>query len=132
MDAWHREIVELHDFFEAYFLGTLPADDVHRLDVLADDFTFVGPDGSRSTREQTVGAITAGHAHTESLRITVTDAELLVDGGDTVVARYVENHELSSGSNHRVSTVVFSRDDAAPNGLSWRTVHETWLEGTRE
>lgn len=133
MDAWHREIVELHDFFEAYFLGALAIDAMDRLHAaLASDFTIVGPDGRISTRAQTDAAIVQGHAHTQDLSISITDAELLSDDGGTIVARYVENHALAAGSNHRLSTVVFVPDDAAPNGLRWKTVHETWLAGTRE
>ena len=133
MDPWHREIVELHDFFEAYFLGTIASTDVGRLRLaLSDDFTIVNPAGVTSSRDEVEAAIVAAHGHSADLRITISDARLLVDDGDTLVARYVENHELSSGSNHRLSTVVFRRDGGAPNGLRWCTVHETWLAATRE
>ena len=131
MDEWHREIVELHDFFEAYFLGALAATDVDRLRMaLADDFTFISPTGAASTRVEVEAAIVAGHHHTAELNITITDAQLLVESDQIVVARYVENHEMAAAANHRISTVVFSRDAAAPNGLRWRTVHETWLENS--
>jgi len=131
MDAWHREIVELHDFFEAYFLGNLAAEDVGRLQVaLAGDFTFINPTGAASTRGEVEAAIVAGYSHATQLRITITDAQLLVESDEIVVARYVENHEMAAASNHRISTVVFSRDEAAPNGLRWRSVHETWLENS--
>ena len=131
MDKWRQEIEELHDVFETYFLGT--TDSLDRVEaVLSDDFTIVGPHGVTSSRADTVKALRAGHAHTSSLRITITDARLLVAEADVLVASYVENHELATGTNHRQSTVVFSQagaDGAAPNGLLWRRVHETWLPG---
>ena len=132
MDPWHREILDLHDFFEAYFLGTAPVDELDRLEAaLADDFTIVGPHGVESSRVETVDSIRAGHGHSSHLRITVTEARLISDDDDTVTARYVENHELADRTNHRLSTVVFVRSADAPNGLRWRTVHETWIESLR-
>ena len=128
MEAWHREIVELHEFFEGYFLGDLDADDVGRLEVaLAPDFTIVGPGGGESSRAQTVTAIRAGHAHTSQLKISIDDARVVVELPDVVVARYVEHQEHADSITDRLSTVVFSRAPDAPNGLRWRTVHETWL-----
>ena len=128
MEAWHREIIELHEFFEGYFLGDLDADDVGRLEVaLAPDFTIVGPGGGESSRVQTVTAIRAGHAHTSQLRISIIDARVVVELHDVVVARYVEHQEHADTITDRLSTVVFSRTPDPPNGLRWRTVHETWL-----
>lgn len=127
MEAWHREIIELHEFFEGYFLGAIRADDVGRLEAaLAPDFTIVGPGGGESSRAQTVAALRDGHAHTSQLAITITDARLLAELPDAVVARYVEHHEGAGAGSDRLSTVVFSRAPDAPNGLRWRTVHETW------
>ncbi len=133
MDTWLKEVTELHDFFEGYFLGTLPADDLVRLEAaLADDFTILSPDGSVSTRDATIHAIRQGHDHTKSLKITITEPSLLIASDEVVVARYVENHELTNGSNHRWSIVAFRKDPDGPNGLRWVTVHETWVAGTRD
>jgi hypothetical protein len=43
-------------------------------------------------------------------------------------------HELQLNDgvpNQRLSTVVFRQDPAAPNGLVWVHVHETWMETER-
>ena len=128
MESWHREIVELHEFFEAYFLGSIPADDIGRFeDVLADDFTIIGAHGEINDRAATIEMVRAGHAHTRSLEITITDASLLRETPELVVARYIENHQLTDRTNHRWSTVVFVRDPEGPNGLRWVTVQETWV-----
>ena len=122
---WQAEIEELHELFEAYFLGT--ENSLDRVEAaLAPDFTVVGPHGVTSSRADTMQALRAGHGHTDSLEITVTELSLLVETADTLVAQYVENHALADRTNHRVSTVVFTNDDNAPNGLLWRRVHETW------
>ena len=59
--------------------------------------------------------------------IEIRSARLLVDRPDVVVARYVEHHEATDAATDRLSTVVFERVQGSPNGLRWRTVHETWL-----
>lgn len=126
-EAWKAEIIELHELFESYFLGN--TDSLERMEaVLADDFTFVGPDANNTDRDGTIAAVKAGHAHTESLIIRTVEHSLLFEDSDIVAAEYVEEHELASRTNRRLSTVVFSRDDAAPNGLVWRRVHETWID----
>lgn len=124
---WQREIIELHEVFEAYFLGT--TNELDRVElVLADDFTFIGPDANSADRAGTLAAISAGHAHTTSLTIRTVGHRLLVDSGDVIVAEYIEEHELADRTNRRLSTVVFTESADAPNGLVWRRVHETWID----
>ena len=132
MEPWHSEIVELHEFFERYYLGDIGADDVGRLEAaLASDFTIVAPGGAESSRAQTIAAIRGGHAHTSRFTISIVDARLLAESPDLLVARYVEHQETADSVTDRLSTVVFSRAPDAPNGLRWRTVHETWLPTAR-
>ena len=124
--GWRREIEELHDVFQRYFLGTI--DSLDRVEVaLAPEFSIVGPTGVESSRRETMRALLAGHGHTAELVITITDPELLAETSDTIVARYVENHLLARRSNHRVTTVVFAKDAKAPNGVRWLRAHETWI-----
>ena len=127
METWHREIVELHQFFEQYFWGLIDADDVGRLEAaLAPEFTIVGPGGDESTRADTIAAVRRAHAHTSQLKIEIHDARLLIDRPESLVARYVEHQETGAVTTDRLSTVVFARDAGAPNGLRWLAVHETW------
>jgi hypothetical protein len=126
MSKWREEIEELHDVFEAYFLGLI--DSLERVDAaLAVDFTIVGPHGVESSRVETMQALIDAYGHTTSLLITVTEPRLLVETGDLLMASYIENHQLVDRTNHRCSTVIFSKDDTGPNGLLWRRVHETWI-----
>lgn len=123
---WAREIRDLHEFFEAWFLGT--ADSMQpMLDALVDDFTIVSPSGDVSDRVATIAAVESARAHTSSLRIRIRGDELLAATDELVVARYIESHDLVDRSNDRRSTVVFRVDPRRPNGLRWLTVHETWL-----
>lgn len=134
MSDWLTEIEELHRHFEDYFLGKV--DSLARADaVLGEEFTIVGPQGTTSSRSDTMQALEAAHNHATSLRITVTEPRLLFSQGDIVVASYVENQETPTNTSKRLSTVVFSTapatpgaiGDSAPNNLVWRRVHETWI-----
>jgi len=122
-----REIDELHEFFEALFLGTISS--LERAEAaLADDFTMAGPDGSVADRATVLAMLDAGQGHTSSLRIEVEDHRLLAETDKIIVASYVEIHRLSSRNNRRLTTVVFRKDASAPNGVRWVRGHETWLD----
>ena len=125
---WSDEIRGLHAFFEGYFLGTLPADDLSRFaDVLDPAFTIVGPDGSVADRATTIEMVRQGHAHTRDMTIECLDLELLHQGDTTLVASYVERHAWADGrENRRLATVVFAADATMPHGARWVRVHETW------
>ena len=124
---WQREVIELHEMFEAYFLGE--HQDHSRVEaVLADDFTFVGPDANPTDRAGTIAAIVAGYNHTTSLQIRTLDHTLIFEAGDVVVAQYIEEHKLSDRTNRRLTTAIFTASETAPNGLMWRRVHETWID----
>ncbi len=125
---WRAEIIELHEFFQAYFLGQ--TDSLERAEnALHDDFTFVGPHGDEVDRQTTIDRLAAGHAHTTDLTITTEEHALLQTSGELVVARYVEGHQWPDGrANRRLSTVVFLVDPTGPNGLRWLRVHETWID----
>lgn len=129
-DAWKTEIIELHEFFEDYFLGRLPLDALERADAAFDPhFTMVGPDGVLRNRVTIMQMLHDGHHHTDDLSITTTEHHLIHEDADTVVAGYVERHDLrDERTNERRTSVVFLRDPAAPNGLAWRHAQETWID----
>jgi hypothetical protein len=126
--GWEREIHELHDFFEAWMAGR-EADLTRFSSVLAPGFTMVGPRGAVGDREQTIAQVEVARGRTPSLSIAIEDPVLRDDSGDRVIATYVEVHRFDGGGTARRSTVVFSRDGSAPNGVIWEHVHETFLDG---
>lgn len=126
--SWQHEIEELHDFFERWYDGA--EDDFARCDsVLTAGFSIVGPGGEELDRAAIVSVIREAHGR-GGLSISTEDHELLWEGAESVVARYVEVHQKGDQQTRRLSTVVFRRDEAAPNGLVWQTVHETWVGST--
>lgn len=132
MTAWRTEIEELHAFFEDWIGGTVEAtdDEFGRLEArMSDDFTFVPPSGEVMSREEIVGAVKQAHGSRAGLRIRIDDLRLLHASGSCLVAAYREWQEAAGERTGRASTVVFRRDEAAPRGLAWLHVHETWIEG---
>jgi hypothetical protein len=126
MANWSSEIAQLHEFFGGYLSGVI--DSLERLEsALAEDFEMVGPNGENHNKTKTMGAVRESHGSMPSVQITTENHRLLLAERDLVVASYIEVHEFDGGGNRRASTVVFSNDPNAPNGLLWRRVQETRL-----
>ncbi|MGI9605191.1 MAG: DUF4440 domain-containing protein [Acidimicrobiales bacterium] len=123
---WRREVDELHQFFEDWFHGR-PASIDRFVSVLADEFEMIDPRGGRHDRATIIAMIEHARGSEDSVRIRVSDHQLVAASGEVLVGRYVEHHEDSSDPSRRVSTVVFELSAAAPNGVRWRSVHETFL-----
>jgi len=123
---WQREVDELHEFFQALFLGQI--DSMDRADAaFGSDFTFVGPDGLLADRGQILEMLESGRGHSSELAIGVEGHRTIVEAGALIVGEYIEVHEVADGGNRRRTTVVFDVDPDGPNGVRWRHVHETWL-----
>lgn len=125
---WELEIIELHRFFEAWFVGR--EDSLERAELaLHLDFTCIGPDGVLADRSTTLQRLRNGHAHTTSLSIETRAHRLLHTADKLLIASYIERHELSDDrTNERISTAVLVPARRGPNGLRWLHVQETWLE----
>lgn len=127
-EGWSREIVDLHVQFQRYFRGEI--DSLDRVAAtLADDFRIVDPRGLEHDRDATLSAIGAGHGREATIVISTLDHRLFLETDDVVVAGYVEQQEADGKLTRRLSTVVFRRDPAAPNGVVLVRVHETWEPG---
>ena len=74
---WRDEIIDLHRFFEDWFLGR--GGEMKRAeDALHPDFSFIGPDGVVADRATTLQRLVDGHAHTTDLTIETVDGNLVV------------------------------------------------------
>lgn len=126
-----REIVELHDFFTAWFRGDLANDGAAFArfeEALADGFTIITPGGIVLSRDRILDAVRDGHGSDASARIWIEDVRVRQESCEVVIATYEEwQRSGEAPARGRLSTVVFQRDDAAMNGWRWLHVHETWL-----
>ncbi|MGB0513945.1 MAG: hypothetical protein ACPGJE_03790 [Wenzhouxiangellaceae bacterium] len=68
------------------------------------------------------------HGDQPDAALWIRDVRVVHASEEFVIARYQEwQRRDGETARGRLSTVVFSFDEAAPNGLIWRHVHETWL-----
>jgi hypothetical protein len=122
LPPWHAEVVELHDFFQGWLGGTLPATDAvyaRLVDTQALEFTIVTPGGE---------CLRAAHGSRPGWQMWIENAELRYAQGGLTVATYEEWQRHADGTvTGRLSTVVFRDQPGTPNGLAWVHVHETWL-----
>jgi hypothetical protein len=130
-DRCRREIKQLHEFFEAWLSGRLPETEEAFSPVekaLAPGFHLLHPSGKPRTREEVLSGLRQGQGSTPSLTIEIREPTLLRSTGETALAIYEEWQTSEGGTNGRISTVQFGRDENLPNGLQWQHVHETWLQ----
>ncbi|NDJ34560.1 MAG: hypothetical protein GYB64_07810 [Chloroflexi bacterium] len=128
---YEAEIRELHDFFAAWFNGTLNETRFVRFtDVLAMDFTMITPDARAvRARDDVLDDVRGGYASRTGMRIWIEDVRLLHTIGEVLVVSYIEKQAVDDRETARRSTVLFAPQDDTPNGLLWLHVHETWIEG---
>ena len=119
------EVAELHRFFERWLSGE--TEDFARCEAaLADGFTMIGPDGRLIDRPTLMANLSAAHK-ARRVRIEIRNFDGREIGDGLFLATYEEWQSRDSGSRGRKSTALLAEHPAAPNGVSWLHVHETWL-----
>ena len=133
-DGWRREIIELHEFFEGWLSGALPATDAAfgRFEqVLSGEFTFVDPGATLLDRPAVLGFVRDAHGARPGLRIRIEKPALRHESDPLRLATYEEWQEFGGETTARLSTVLFRHRGDTPNGVEWVHVHETWLREAR-
>ncbi|MFQ5937836.1 MAG: hypothetical protein ACE5LB_15645 [Acidiferrobacterales bacterium] len=131
------EIVALHQFFQHWFGGRCEESDayfeLHLRGRFAEDFRIVLPEGRLWQGDVLFADMRHAHGTNPRLRIQIRNVETHVISKNSrlILATYEEWQKNAMNSkppnNARLSTVLLRHDDAAPNGLLWLHVHETWL-----
>ena len=133
------EIEARHDFFTAWFNGSLPATDNAFANGLADhfhpDFEIVLPSGTVFDRGGILTSVRKAWGANPGFRATVRDVRVLGEwpleesGARLILAMYVEDQSNARNTippdNLRHSTVLFERMGGR---LIWRHLHETAFE----
>lgn len=134
LEAARRELQEMHAFFVEWFRGECAQEDAlfaQRLSShFAPSFQIVFPGGDTLAGQALFAGMRAGYGGSPDFAIEIRAIREVAQAGDLSIFTYEEwqrNATNSAPSNGRISTVVFRRDDAQPNGLTWLHVHETWL-----
>jgi hypothetical protein len=129
-DRYLKEIVELHQFFQAWLTGALPAtrEAFNRAsEVVGEDFVIISPDGQLTEREALLARIEQGHGGRPGLQMWIDQFRFHQQEGKIGLTTYQEWQETAEGRTVRLSTALFREKVGTPNGLEWLHVHETWL-----
>ena len=128
------EVVQLHQFFEDWFNGILPPTDVafdRFSSVMAEGFVIISPNGELTERDELLERLRAAHGIWRELsrpgRIWIENLQVRHQVGDQTLVLYEEWQEIEGESRGRLSTALFRRREATPNGVEWVHVHEVWL-----
>jgi hypothetical protein len=128
-----REVEELHRFFDEWFSGRLSNDDAafaRFADVLSERFEIAPPDGGVLDRAAILRAVRGGHGARagEGFRIWIEDAEARLLGDGMYAVTYEEWQDVGGAARGRRSRALMRQSAAAPNGVEWVRVDETWIE----
>ena len=132
-EAARREVVELHEVFEAWLGGALPASDdlFGRVEAsLAPSFTMVPPDGGAVSRAGVIAAIRTGYGakgREGPFRIAIADFEILHVAPPLVAVRYVEVQHQGQETTRRRSTALLQASARTLSGMEWLVLQETWM-----
>ena len=125
-----REVIELHDFFQAWLTAALPETDAafaRFAGTAAAGFTLISPDGQQLDRAAVTAWIRAAYGTRPGSRLWTTDHAVRYQDGQSVLATYLEWQTRDGATTCRISSALFVGHEGAPNGLLWQHVHETWL-----
>jgi hypothetical protein len=124
------EVRARHAFFVDWFTGR--ADDA-AFDTcaraFAPDMRRIGPEGAVQDRAAVLAMLRAARSrHPAGFAITIAmgPAQDLAPG--TVLVTYDEGQAIGPRRTLRRATAVFTADPAAPEGVVWRHLHETWID----
>ncbi|MEM8995687.1 MAG: DUF4440 domain-containing protein [Acidobacteriota bacterium] len=130
------EVEGLHQFFHDWFVGDLPDTDeayARFTDALDPDFMIISPSGAVSRRDALLESLRGAHASGKErgVKIWIRGFQMRFEKDDVAIVNYEEWQEIGNRRTGRVSSALLQRDEAAPGGVRWLHLHETWLPGTR-
>lgn len=118
------EVEALHVEFERWFAGS--SDDFERIrSSMADGFTLISPAGDIVEHPELLAGLLASHG-SRQISIRIENVVVRWSRRPAILATYEEWQDHPGYTTARQSTVLFVEDEAAPAGLLWRHVHETW------
>lgn len=125
--AARAEVIARHAFFVEWFTGRCE-DAAMQISARAfhPDMQMVPPDGSLVTAPEVMAMLQAARGSRDadfSIRIEVITAREM---GDLAMIVYDEHQQTDGSKTRRRSSALFSADSAAPEGVVWRHLHETW------
>jgi hypothetical protein len=125
-----REVVAFHEAVRLWFAdaNAPPATFERIAAALASDFSMTTPAGRRIAEPLVTEWLRGARgSRTADFRIWIEQVRLVVEQGDIAVLVYDECQTVDGQDTRRHATAVFRRAHAAPLGVQWVRVHETWM-----
>jgi hypothetical protein len=125
------EVIQLHEFFEAWLGGALVKTQTNyerMTAVMNPEFQIISPDGKVTVYEPLLADLWQAHDSRPGFRLWVKEVAVRLLSPQLALATYEEWQEIEGKVTARVSTAVFRQKNNTPNGVEWLHVHETWLE----
>lgn len=135
LNKCHREVKELHQFFEGWFTAQIPHAEkmLERVSgVLSDDFQLITPEGHLLTRDDLIDQLKKSHGSqstrdTYRIKVSNFDGRTLTADGVIFLTTYQEHQYIDDEINTRLSSSLFRSKPEAPNQVEWIHVHEVWI-----
>lgn len=124
------EIQTLHQFFQDWFTGAVPATEVNfarATAVLHPQFTLISSDGRLSDRATVISWLREGYGTRPDFQLWTEQIVLRQQSNDLALATYEEWQQTPGSQTVRLSSALFQHQLGAPHGIEWLHVHETWL-----
>ncbi|MFT5050045.1 MAG: hypothetical protein ACI8QZ_001439 [Chlamydiales bacterium] len=135
-ESCRAEVVQLHAFFEAWFLGELEQTDeaFERFAVaLADEFVMVSPGGVAFSRLEILDRVRGAHGSAAvgsgpAMKVYTRAEQVRTIGDGLFLVTYEEWQAEGGVERGRISSALLRARPGTPNGVEWIHLHETWLE----
>jgi hypothetical protein len=127
--AW-REVVALHAFFKTWLQESESVMDFSEVEAaIGKDFRIISPDGTIEEREAVVSSIrNARGSRGRNFTIGVLDPLAIWASDGAALLEYTEQQYRDGRTTSRRSTALFLADPAAPRGVVWCHLQETWID----
>ena len=123
-----NEIIELHEFFQNWFNGTIPQSEFSRFaGVMDKDFKIISPPGDLTERSKLVSGLEKSYGNNSTIQISVRNISVESICDNIYIAIYEEIQEYGLEITARISTAIFRRNEKMVNNHEWLHVHETWM-----
>lgn len=125
-----REIEALHVFFQKWLNGAIPggAEELRRVEeALSDAFVMISPDAGQTPRDVLLQHLRSSHGTWQEGRIWIENVQGRSLSEELALVTYEEWQQTGEEVRGRRSSALFRRAPAAPEGVAWVHLHETWI-----